>query len=202
MDRHTHKLQKGYSLVEVLVAISILLVVLVSPLTIIVKSLQGAYYAREQTTALFLAQEGIEAVVAARNNGIIKAVHAGNLAISWDWVLDSENPGISNCFDATGCNLDFADGDVTGTIVNCSPQSNCKMVYRSGQSVPFAASAGGVGGARETEYTRVIKLREVGGGGRDKEVEVTSTVYWDATLFKGGSLEKVELQTTVFNLYD
>ena len=58
---------KGYSLVEVLVAIAILMLAIVGAMTIASKGLQSSFYAREQNIAFFLAQEGTEAVMTIRN---------------------------------------------------------------------------------------------------------------------------------------
>ncbi len=50
----------GFTLVETLVAISVLMVAVASPLTIAQKSLSSALYAKDQTTAFFLAQDAVE----------------------------------------------------------------------------------------------------------------------------------------------
>jgi len=72
-----YKYTKGYSLIEVLVAISILLIALVGPMTIAAKGIQSSIFVREQTIAISLAQEGIEAFIAARNDAALQALHAG-----------------------------------------------------------------------------------------------------------------------------
>ena len=52
--------QKGFSLVETLVAISILLIVIVGPMTISMSTAKSSSFASEQVQAFFLAQEGLE----------------------------------------------------------------------------------------------------------------------------------------------
>jgi prepilin-type N-terminal cleavage/methylation domain-containing protein len=48
---------RGFTLVETLVAVTVLLLVIVGPMTVAQKGIQNAYFANEQVTAVFLAQE-------------------------------------------------------------------------------------------------------------------------------------------------
>ncbi len=194
----THTSQQhtsGYSLVEVLVAISVLLIATVGPMTIASRGLQSAQFAREQATAVFLAQEGIEAIVAERNGSILAAIQNGDLSESWDWHTSGS---ISRCFSGAGCGVDFNNEDVRSPIIDCG-SSSCMLRYVPGTSVPYRANGAS---ADETMYERVIHLEEVGAGSRDKEVLITSTVTWQSRLYTGIAPQKVELRSTVFNLYE
>lgn len=188
---------KGYSLVEVLVATAILLIAVVGPMTIATKSLQTMQFASEQATATFLAQEGIEAVVAVRNDSILAAFDARDFSQSWDWQRDASNPGIRDCFTTEGCNMGFNGRNPGNTIVPCDPITSCAIRFREGARVPFAEVSG-----EETQYIRVIQLEEVGDPARDKEVKITSTVYWNSNLYGGSDYEEVSLTSSVFNLYE
>jgi Tfp pilus assembly protein PilV len=59
---------KGFSMVEALVAITVLTIGVVGPLSLLANSISNANYAKNQITAFFLAQEGQELVINARNN--------------------------------------------------------------------------------------------------------------------------------------
>ena len=65
--------ERGYSLVEVLVAISVLLIALVGPMTIAQSGLKRSAQSKDNTMAVFLAQEGIEAVVKIREEDALGA---------------------------------------------------------------------------------------------------------------------------------
>ena len=65
-------------LVETLVAITVLLTALIGPMTIAISSIRTAYYVEEETTALYLAQEGVEVVQAYRNSHLIESLSNGN----------------------------------------------------------------------------------------------------------------------------
>jgi prepilin-type N-terminal cleavage/methylation domain-containing protein len=188
--------QKGYSLVEVLVATAILLIATVGPLTIAAKGIQTAQFAREQATATFLAQEGVEAVVALRNSSIIQALDDGDLSTSWDW--QTGTPGIDRCFPArgisNGCNMDFNNANVANPIRACNAPANCALRYDVTTNIPYTANGSGAA----SPYMRVITLENTG----PKEVRITSTVYWDSSLYRGGTLEQVAFSSTVFSLYE
>nr|AQQ75003.1 hypothetical protein [uncultured bacterium] len=63
--------EHGMTLVETLVAVSILSIAIVAPMTLTMRSLSAAYYARDQVIMSNLAQEGIEAVRALRDANIL-----------------------------------------------------------------------------------------------------------------------------------
>jgi len=53
---------KGFTLIETLVAVSILMISIAGPLTIAQRSLKASIYAKDQVTASFLAQDMIEQI--------------------------------------------------------------------------------------------------------------------------------------------
>jgi Tfp pilus assembly protein PilV len=57
------KNNSGFTIVETLVAITILMIAIAGPLTIAQKGLTASTYARDQMIASFLAQDGLEYAV-------------------------------------------------------------------------------------------------------------------------------------------
>lgn len=60
--KKTKKDEKGFTMVESLVAITILLIAVVGPLSLLATALRDSVYLRNEITANYLAQEGLEVV--------------------------------------------------------------------------------------------------------------------------------------------
>lgn len=56
----SHVQHAGFTLIETLVAISILLIAVAGPMVVVSQALTTSYYARDQITAFYLAQDAIE----------------------------------------------------------------------------------------------------------------------------------------------
>lgn len=80
--RLRHAQQAGFSLLEVLVAISILLLGVAGPIALATESLKQSLPARIKLEGTLLAQEGMELVRNIRDNNVHK-IYAGQ-AIAWD----------------------------------------------------------------------------------------------------------------------
>lgn len=92
----------GFTIVETLVAIAILMISIAGPLTIAQKGLMAAVYARDQVAASFLAQDAMEWLKNDRDN---------NSASFVSWVTDLYN---RNCFSPNTCNIDTVTGLISG----------------------------------------------------------------------------------------
>jgi prepilin-type N-terminal cleavage/methylation domain-containing protein len=167
---HATEKQDGFSLVETIVAIAILLLALVGPLTIAAKGIQAGEYSKEQTIALYLAQEGVEAFVAARNDAEITHVETSGSSWSWSWI-----PAV--CTAGSGCGIDYRDSAPLTHAVSCNTVTNCAL-YRNDSAGRAKFLLPGQGGV-STEFTRVINITVNADGSRT----VKATVTWVGTLF-------------------
>ena len=155
---------KGFTLVESMVAISILSLAVTGPLVIAQKGIGSAIYARDQITASYLAQEGVEYVRNVRDTNRIKG-------LSW-------LSGLSNCI-GSSCAIDarFSSSTTLGAITAC-PEGVCPPL-----SIETANSLYGYGsgaGWKATPFTRIITLDN---SVSSKEVMVSVTVEWSTALF-------------------
>lgn len=92
--------EQGFTLVETLVAIAILLLIIIGPITAAQKGIQQAYYANEQLSAVFLAQEAIEAIRQRRDDQALEAWNnpSGNIDTSaWSNAGCSGSTGPLTC---------------------------------------------------------------------------------------------------------
>jgi prepilin-type N-terminal cleavage/methylation domain-containing protein len=95
--------QQGFTLVETLVAVTILVIASLGPIAIAAQGISSATAAKDQITAYYLAQEGIEYVRYVRDSNAIRVGKLGeemstNPNDSTYW-LD----GLTSCEGANGC---------------------------------------------------------------------------------------------------
>ncbi len=91
---------RAFTLIETLVAISLLAVAIVAPMSLTTQSLSSAYYARDQMTAFHLAQEAIESVRAVRDENILAGqadLLAGIPQDNIPFVIDSRDNEMTIC---------------------------------------------------------------------------------------------------------
>ncbi len=183
----------GYSLIEVLVAVAILMFSIVGPMTIATKSIQSAQYTKQQTTALFLAQEGISMTENIRNAFALRAFTSTDNP--WAWV---DTATFASCKTATGCNFSLNDTGGVGNVVTCTSAlpDACTLKYNAanltGAVQPYHTRSNGNGASI---YKRVVTWEVI----TPDEIKVTSTVEWFSNLF--GGKQSVTQSTSLFNKY-
>lgn len=190
--------QAGFSLVETLVAITILMIVVIGPLKISSSVARSTSYSSEQVIAFFLAQEGAELAQKARDDLLLDYYKTG-VGSPWTRFKDTSNAGAYRfCFDANkGCGLEQKDTDNVGglkTVVDCSAGNKCKLFYNNdGDRARYTYDD--LGTNYDTDYTRVIKMTLAG-----NEVKVVSKVTW-----RTGNQRKEQaavVETYLFNVYE
>tara|TARA_B100000508_G_scaffold138723_1_gene135356 strand:- start:1906 stop:2496 length:591 start_codon:yes stop_codon:yes gene_type:complete len=194
MYKHT---QSGFSLVETLVAITILLIVIVGPMTISVSTSRSTSFSSEQVVAFFLAQEGIEATQKARDDLILNAFlpsSDGNYsATPWSTFSDSVTGPYANCYSSAGCGMEMTNsgGGVVSSPVVCTG-SSCRMYYDSTRDIARynLDTLGTV-----TPYSRNVRFVELS----PNEIRVISTVQWRTGSQR--NFQEVQLETSLFNVY-
>ena len=189
----------GFSLVETLVAITILLLVIIGPLTISSTSVRGTAFASEQVTAFFLAQEGAELAQKGRDEFVLEHLkNPGSRANAWaDFVNTGNGAPFAHCFNSiNGCGMNI-NTDAAGSLTpprSCATIANCSL---------YLDTASGVARSRyihtntgtPTLYTRAIKFTRISAN----EVSVVSTVTWRSGFSR--EEQRVSVQTSLFNVY-
>lgn len=110
------KINAGFTLLEALVATSILMVAVAAPITIAQKGLSSAVYSKNQMIAAYLAQDAIEYVKNVRDEASINSTDAfGNH--TFDWALAF--PRLNDCLvtvNPEGCQIDTIASAGSGVI--------------------------------------------------------------------------------------
>lgn len=171
------KTNSGFTLVETLVAIFIMLIAIVAPMSIASQSLAAARNAQDNVISFYLAQEGIELVRNIRDNNALSSTpppwNAGSLG---DPNAASENSKV--CYSGSGCYIDPRGNQSGGqlsaeicdsfsgcpvlTLLNLGDSDNPVYVYTYDE---LSASS---------KFTRTITLSVV----NEHEIRVSSKVVW------------------------
>lgn len=158
---------KGFTVVETLVAITVLAIAVAGPLSIAFQGLRSSELAKHQIIASYLAQEGIEFIRITRDEDYINPTP---LPVNFTTLYDNCNVAVT----VNGCWIDMTDF-TWGTCTNatCSNQGPVEYQDSSGKYAydndpTYLPSL----------YTRIIKmtLQDIEGG--TGEYLVTSTVSW------------------------
>lgn len=164
--------QKGFTLVETLVAITVLALALVGPFSAVENSLFGSYVARDQLVAAALAQEGVEYLRSIRDNNYLN---------SRSWV-DGFN-GYTQCYSATigvtptgTCTVDSTRGDfhndptaMQGYLASQQGSVPYIKVDRTYYFYTYEAT-----NSDDTKFKRTVRIETLS----DTEIRVTVTVAW------------------------
>ncbi len=196
MKYYSHKKAAGFSLVETLVAVSIVLIVIVGPMTLSSRTAKSSTFATEQVQAYFLAQEGLELVQKLRDEYTLQYFTTPQQSAT-PWA--SFKTAVGTCSGVNGCGLvwDTEDDGELNTPVSCSGTSCRLYVTTDEERSRYNHTAVG----EITPFTRKIFIEiDSSPTVANREVYVRSEVTW-----RTGSLisqQKVQAETYLFNIYD
>lgn len=163
-------MNKGFTIVEAMVAIFILTISVSSMLGITASSAASARYSNNEITANYLLQEAIDSI---RNSRDTIAFQIKDGSGGWDKFLERYGYPLDKCFSTGGCYLSmdtFKVGDLTGSdISNCG--LNCPYLkYDDTGGNLFYNYTGG----DTSEFKRTVNMKEI----TPDEVKVTATLEW------------------------
>ncbi len=186
-------LKKGFTIVETMVAIAILLLSITAPLTIAEKGLATAEAAKAEITAFYLGQEAIEFIRNLRDTSVI----SGNGGKA-NWLKNIE-PNVNECFKVSGCGVDTTSPKKEDQVTACDKSNeDCLLWQYTGN--PGSPLFGIFGhrtssGWSRTDMTRKVNITEIRPGA---EAVVTVTVVWRAGSL---GLRTLTLKENLLNWY-
>lgn len=177
MIYNMHK--RGFTLIETLVAVLLLVTSVAGPLTIAARSLLAAAAAKEQITAFYLAQDAIEFVRYARDTNQLKGS-----TVNW---IDGGGTGISlnacvTTVNAAGCRFDSTQGaapvgcGATACPVMQYSTSLYRYVYSGGVATPFTRTVT-ISASPATERTVTATVSWRGSGGNTRQVVIEEHIF-------------------------
>ena len=215
------KVSRGFTLVEALVAISILMVAVTSPMMIAQKSLSTAILTKDQMTASFLAQDAIEAIKNIRDEIAINGLS------TTDWITgDSDSSDLSKCIctDDNSCNFDNADGTANSNVIYCNIDTTDSSWFDGnsaiyGKTEPSSVNPLRIDSDSETgvfikydldpshkasKFSRKINIKKQGlvlggvcvSGSKCNEAIINVRISWDSTL----GVQNVDVKNFIYNI--
>lgn len=155
MMKNKLKLNSGFTLVETLIAISILVMAVTGAFAAAHNGITSSMYSKDQIIAFYLAQEGVEHIRNLRDRNALEAPPDPWL----EGIAMSGDP----CELGSPCRVDA----VNNTIVDCG--ASCPPLR-----INTANGFYGYDSGTDTQYTRTIILTAV----NNNEVVINSTVTW------------------------
>lgn len=179
------KNDRGFTIIETLVAVFILVLSITGPMVFAQSGLRTAFLARDQITAFYLAQDAIETIKNMRDNNALQnsnnwldnilsvcVVQAGELCtVTINTILERNviRPQLSVC-----------------SSVSCPPL----MTDDNGRFGYNLTSRG----ASNSRFTRTVYLKEVVAG---KQLEIVVEVKWKSNV--GINESRIVVQENIFN---
>lgn len=161
---------RGFTLVETLVAISILTVSIVGPLYSLHTALTAANVARDRLIASSLAQEALEHVRSVRNDNYLHNTYNPGANRSWMYSLDTLPCYSGSTNNASYCTVDPSQNTVSSCGGSCAPLN---------MSPTFFYTQASPSGYIQTKFMRTLQIYE---RTVDNEVQATVIVRW---VYKG-----------------
>jgi len=188
--------QAGFTLIETFVAITILLIAVLGPLTVLSRSIVSSTFAKNEITAYYLAQSSLEDVLNYQKSDLASC--SGVDSCSDDvWLGD-----LTRCLDDTGCDISTNASTFQVSINTCN-SNKCTFVKRTPDGVYSSISnitANSSYGVNETsrEFYRKVKIipEDTDGDGKSDSAKVEVSIRWDNGVLGERSFV---LSTYIFN---
>lgn len=153
---HKHNGDAGFTLIETLVAIAVLVFALIGPMALVQRSLNSASYTREQITGFFLAQDAMELFTNIRDNDTKNGTSGFTYARN-------------ACIGTYGCIIDTTvapNATPSNVVATCS--STCAPLRKDASGAFYGYGSSWT----PSEYTRTIKVTQPNGNPDENLIEV------------------------------
>lgn len=175
---------RGFTLIEAMIAVTILTLSISGPLYTANSAIVASMIARDQLTASYLAQEGIEYVRAMRDYEYLAAYHLGGASVSADAWSNFLTGIEDNCLSPLFCTLDpilrgmgygsgfsveVFSGDEPLYLTNCTNTSGGLSC-----TPPNFYTQQNLSGSVKTPFTRTIQVVHISAA----DERIISTVSW------------------------
>lgn len=175
--------KSGFTIIETLVAIFILLITTTGPLTFAQNSLRASFLARDQITAFFLAQESIE---------VLKNIRDTNqLSGEGDWLegFGACKPGTTG--DTVSCDIDASFASPIPCENPPQDRKKCSAPLRYDENTGIFSFSGN---NPFSKYTRTVHVTMI----NDSELQIIVDVSWESQFL---SEKRIVIQENIYKKY-
>jgi type II secretory pathway pseudopilin PulG len=200
--------RSGFTLMETLVAIFIVMLAITGPMVFTQNALRAAFLSRDQITAFFLAQDAIEYIKNIRDGHVVDIIKSSS--DSPDGWLGETPTGPGNLIDLClgvgngdkGCSVDTRLDETE--IISCASDNNIGCVT-DGSDITKYKPLNYVETSNDSYFTnqnegvpslfaREIKMKEIEPG---REVEISVTIRWKS--HEGVGTREIVVKENIFN---
>ncbi len=190
-----NKNNKGFTLIETLVAVTVLTVAVSAPLSLAAQSLLAAFNSRDQVVAFHLAQEAVETVRAQRDHNILRIVKSGQ-NVHWLEGIPVETLDLNGNIDERKPFLvDSISSTKNFELCRNSDPNSCDMLQFNPNTGFYGHDFGGPNRGKPSRFRRFVRVTEVPDT-NSEEVIVRSEVQWRTGRF--GGVKSVIIQENLF----
>jgi prepilin-type N-terminal cleavage/methylation domain-containing protein len=170
-----HSAQKGFTIVESLVAIAVLVLAITGTMSAVQSGISSYTYSKDQVIATYLAQEGIEQLRNMRDENALN---------SRDWLNGIAANSSDPCYFGQACMVSPIE---SGIATRCSFPGACSYLRQD----PTDGFYGYNGSWTLTPFRREITLESV----NSNEIVATVTIYWT----KGANNRQFKIKENILN---
>ena len=173
------KNNKGFTLVETLIAISVFTLSIVALMSFLSQNISNTGYAKKKIIAAYLAQEGIEYIRNMRDNYIL---YTGTTSLAWNDFIGK----ISPCDSSNDCGFDSSISfNNPNSVFLCSAHTEqCKLYVNNGD---YNTNLNGI----DSGFVREIRMAST----NLNEIKIFSTVSWS----QGVGVYSITFSDSLFN---
>lgn len=167
--------QEGFTIIESLVAITILVVVITGSMAAVQTGISSYTFSKDQITASYLAQEGFEQ---------LRNIRDENAQNGLDWLAGISQISTDPCYFGQACTVSPIETTVT---IRCSVPGACAYLRQDPTNGFYGYAPSWV----LTPFRREIILSSI----NSDEISILVTIYWS----KGASTREFRVRENILN---